>query len=86
MTPEGAKKSLEYYTSAAHIAGTDRDKETAEWTRDQFKALGIDNVYLDTYQVLLNLPVEPRESEVSIVSPASMAFTAKLSEVGGGQT
>lgn len=64
------------------LAGSIRDKETAEWTRDKLKSFGITDVYLDTYEVLINEPATGDDiSTLAILTPASMAYTAKLTEV-----
>ena len=41
-----------------HIAGSARDLELAEWTRDQFRSYGLDEVQITTHEVLLPWPEE----------------------------
>ena len=68
---------LKHYTSVAHLAGTDNDKDQAEWTRDQFQSFGID-AKIETYYPLLNYPVSSRFGIVS--GPKKHRYEAKLVE------
>ena len=61
-------------------AGSDRDKATAEYTRDKFLEFGLPQADIEEFQVLLNEP-EADGAVVEILSPASAAFTAGLKEV-----
>ncbi|KAG0177169.1 hypothetical protein DFQ28_007695 [Apophysomyces sp. BC1034] len=65
------------YASQSHIAGTDRDKELAEWTRDKFIEFGVTDTKIETYWPWLNYPKSRR---VAIVSPPDLAFEASLKE------
>jgi N-acetylated-alpha-linked acidic dipeptidase len=60
-----------------HMAGTPRDRELAEWTRDQFKQYGLEDVEITTHEVLLPWP---EEVSVELTGPrqwkASMRETA----------
>jgi N-acetylated-alpha-linked acidic dipeptidase len=58
-----------------HMAGTPRDLELAEWTRDQFKAYGLEDVRISTHEVLLPWP-----EEVSVELPAPRAWRAAMRE------
>ncbi|RCI03858.1 hypothetical protein CU098_001313, partial [Rhizopus stolonifer] len=55
---------LQNYTSQAHLAGTQNDKDQAEWTRDQFTRFGL-NATIDTYWPLLNYPISHRFALIS---------------------
>jgi len=47
-----------FLTSEPHMAGTPRDRALAEWTRDQWRAAGFDNVEIVEHDVLLPYPGE----------------------------
>ena len=49
-----------------HIAGSPRDRELAEWTRDQFASYGLEDVQITTHEVLLPWPLE---TSVEMVAP-----------------
>lgn len=76
---------LKKYTSVAHLAGTENDKQQAEWTRDQFESFGLD-AKIDTYWPLLNYPIAHRFAIVS--GPKKFRYEAKLTEdpVGEDET
>ncbi|KAF7730408.1 hypothetical protein EC973_002214 [Apophysomyces ossiformis] len=65
------------YASQSHLAGSERDKELAEWTRDKFIEFGITDTKIETYWPMLNLPISRR---LAIVSPPELAFEASLKE------
>lgn len=43
-------------TSVPHLAGTAQDKEQAEMLRVKFLEFGLDQAFLDSYNVLLSYP------------------------------
>jgi hypothetical protein len=45
-------------TDKPHMAGTARDRELAEWTRDRFQNAGLEEVAITTHDVLLPWPLE----------------------------
>ena len=45
-------------TEQPHMAGTARDRELAEWTRDRFQNFGLEEVAITTHDVLLPWPLE----------------------------
>lgn len=49
-----------------HVAGSERDRELAEWTRAQFADYGLDDVQVTTHEVLLPWP-----EEVTVEMPAT---------------
>ena len=53
-------------TEQPHLAGSARDRQLAEYVRDEFTRSGLDDVEITTHQVLLPWPVE---TSVEIVSP-----------------
>jgi N-acetylated-alpha-linked acidic dipeptidase len=55
------------FTAKPHMAGTDRDRELMERTRDRFVAFGLEEVQVTTHDVLLPWP---EEVLVEMVSPA----------------
>ncbi|KAJ3190629.1 hypothetical protein HK101_008521 [Irineochytrium annulatum] len=64
-----------YYTSKAHVAGTEADREQAEWTRERWQSFGFDDVSLAEYEVPLNLP---GERSLTLIEPTR--FEASLTE------
>jgi N-acetylated-alpha-linked acidic dipeptidase len=58
-----------------HMAGTPRDRETAEWTRDRFQQYGLEDVQITTHEVLLPWP-----EEVSVELTAPRAWRAAMRE------
>ena len=55
-----------YLADKPHLAGSPRDRELAEWTRDQFTAYGLEDVEITTHEVLLPWP---EEITVEMVAP-----------------
>ena len=58
-----------------HVAGTARDRELAEWTRDQFLSYGLEQVEIVTHEVLLPYPIE-----VSVEMTAPVQWRASMRE------
>jgi N-acetylated-alpha-linked acidic dipeptidase len=52
------RESHQFLTRTPHVAGSARDRELAEWTRDRFRDFGFDDVNLVTHDVLLPWPIE----------------------------
>ena len=56
-----ADRAREYHrflTEQPHLAGSDRNRELAEWMRDRWKEYGLDEVEIVEHDVLLPWPVE----------------------------
>eukprot|EP00658_Telonema_sp_P-2_P064663 TRINITY_DN5380_c0_g1_i6.p1 TRINITY_DN5380_c0_g1~~TRINITY_DN5380_c0_g1_i6.p1 ORF type:complete len:316 (-),score=80.41 TRINITY_DN5380_c0_g1_i6:168-1115(-) len=64
---ERLRANLEYYAAMPHVAGSPRDKETAEWTRDQLVEYGID-ARIREYRVLLTAPLR---NSLRVVAPSN---------------
>jgi N-acetylated-alpha-linked acidic dipeptidase len=64
-----------YLAEKPHVAGSPRDRELAEWTRDRFKEYGLDDVQITTHEVMLPLP---EETSVEMVQPR--AWQASMRE------
>ncbi len=64
-----------FLTDKPHIAGSDRDRELAEWTRDRFQAFGLEDVNITTHEVLLPWP-----EEVTIEMTAPKSWRASMRE------
>src|SRR5687767_8552111 len=47
-----------YLADKPHIAGSERDRELAEWTRARFAEYGLEQVEIVTHEVLLPWPEE----------------------------
>jgi N-acetylated-alpha-linked acidic dipeptidase len=65
----------QFLTAEPHIAGSLRDRELAEWTRDQWVAAGLDSVEIVEHHALLPYP---RQASVEMLSP--YAWHAALRE------
>jgi len=64
-----------YLADQPHMAGTPRDRELAEWTRDQFQQYGLEDVQITTHEVLLPWP-----EEISVEMTAPKAWRAAMRE------
>ena len=64
-----------FLTAKPHLAGSDRDRELAEWTRDRFRDFGLDEVAITTHEVLLPWP-----EEVTVELTAPKAWRASMRE------
>jgi len=69
-----ARTNLEAYTSVDHVAGTEGDYETAVYTAEKFKELGIDAEIIP-FRVGLNYPIDR-----SLVMTAPTTYTPGLTE------
>jgi N-acetylated-alpha-linked acidic dipeptidase len=58
-----------------HLAGSERDRELAEWTRARFDSYGLEEVTITTHEVLLPWP-----EEVSVEMTAPRAWRASMRE------
>jgi N-acetylated-alpha-linked acidic dipeptidase len=58
-----------------HMAGTPRDFALAEWTRDEFKRFGLEDVEITTHEVMLSWP-----EEVTVELTAPRAWRATMRE------
>ena len=47
-----------YLAARPHLAGSERDRELAEWTRKEFESYGLEEVQITTHEVLLPWPLE----------------------------
>jgi N-acetylated-alpha-linked acidic dipeptidase len=65
-----------YLADQPHMAGTRRDRELAEWTRDEFLRYGLEDVEITTHEVLLPWP-----EEVSVELTAPRAWRAAMREM-----
>lgn len=69
------KSAHQFLTDKPHVAGSPRDRELAEWTRDKFKEYGLDDVEITTHEVLL-----PYAEEVSVEMTAPRMWRASMRE------
>ena len=72
---ERIRKAHLYLSDQPHMAGTPRDLELAEWTRDRFREYGLEDVVITTHEVLLPWP-----EEVSVELVAPRAWRASMRE------
>jgi N-acetylated-alpha-linked acidic dipeptidase len=62
------RDSHHFFSSVPHLAGSPRDRELADYIRDQFSAFGFEMVTASTHEVLLPWP---EETTVEMVAPRS---------------
>lgn len=67
--------ALRVLADQPHVAGSPRDRELAEWTRDRFVEYGLDDVEIATHEVLLPWP-----EEVSVEMTAPRRWQASMRE------
>jgi N-acetylated-alpha-linked acidic dipeptidase len=77
LSVDTVARHFRFLTEEPHPAGSARNLELAEYTRDRFIEYGLEDVELVRYDVLLPLP---KTVEVEMVAPTS--FTASLREDG----
>ncbi|KAI8336279.1 hypothetical protein BC941DRAFT_461727 [Chlamydoabsidia padenii] len=66
------------YASESHLAGSEKDRRLAEWTRDMFIQFGIINTSIETYYPLLNYP---KSRYLSLMDEKNLTlFEASLKE------
>ena len=68
-------------TDKPHMAGTARDRELAEWTRDRFQNFGLEEVAITTHDVLLPWPLEVN---VEMTAPRRWRASMREEPVSGG--
>ncbi|CDH55908.1 n-acetylated-alpha-linked acidic dipeptidase [Lichtheimia corymbifera JMRC:FSU:9682] len=66
------------YASKVHLAGSDTDRQQAEWTRDKWIEMGVFNTTIETYYPLLTQPKEQRFALVT--GPEDLRFEATMHE------
>ncbi len=64
-----------FLTRDPHVAGSPRDRELAEWVRDEWRRYGFDEVEIVEHEVLLPYP-----EEVTVALTAPIAQTLSLKE------
>lgn len=74
-SPDRIDKALRYLADRPHLAGSPRDRELAEWTRDEFTSFGLEDVEITTHEVLLPWP-----DDVSVELTAPVAWRASMRE------
>ena len=72
---ERIRKAHLYLADQSHLAGTPRDLELAEWTRDRFMEYGLEDVAITTHEVLLPWP-----EEITVELTAPRAWRASMRE------
>jgi N-acetylated-alpha-linked acidic dipeptidase len=75
VSAERLRTAHKHLAAKPHLAGSPRDRELAEWTRDQFTSYGLEQVAITTHEVLLPYPVE-----VSVEMTAPVAWRASMRE------
>ena len=73
------QENLRHVTEWDHIAGTQGNYYLAKWIEAEMKEAGLDETYVEKFEVYLNYPKKDGRS-VSIVSPEAEAWTAVLEE------
>src|SRR4249919_1042101 len=74
------RESNRFFSSAPHIAGSPRDRELADYIRDQFTAFGFETVTMSTYDVLLPWPIE---TSVEMVAPRAWRASMRETPIAG---
>ena len=74
-SPVRIREAHAFLTDKPHMAGTPRDRELAEWTRDRFASFGLEEVQITTHEVLLPWPLE-----VSVEMTAPRSWRASMRE------
>ena len=69
-----------YLADKPHLAGSPRDRELADWTRDQFTAYGLEDVEITTHEVLLPWP---EETTVEMVAPRPWRAAMREDPIAG---
>ena len=64
-----------FLTDEPHPAGSERDRQLADWTRDRFRACGLEDVTTTTHEALL-----PRPLETSVEMTAPITWRASMRE------
>lgn len=64
-----------FLTAEPHVAGSARDRQLAEWTRDRFRSFGLEDVQVIEHEVLLPYPLE-----VSVEMTAPRAWRSSQRE------
>lgn len=59
-SPTRIRDAHRFLADEPHMAGSERDRELAEWTRAQFAAYGLEDVAITTHDVLLPWPEDVR--------------------------
>jgi N-acetylated-alpha-linked acidic dipeptidase len=72
---ERIRDAHRFLTAEPHMAGTTRDRELAEWTRDRFVEYGLEHVEIITHEVLLPWP-----EEVTVEMTAPRTWRASMRE------
>ena len=70
----------EFLTREPHVAGSPRDRELAEWVREQWLGWGVDEVEIVEHEVLLPYP---NEVSVSMTAPKTTALSLKEDPIEG---
>jgi N-acetylated-alpha-linked acidic dipeptidase len=63
------------YAAKPHMAGTPRDRELAEWTRDRWREYGLEDVEITEHEVLLPYP-----EDVTVEMTAPKPWRASMKE------
>ena len=74
ISPRRLAADHQFLTAAPHVAGSPRDRQLAEWTRDQWIAAGLDSVEIVEHRVVLPYP---RDASVEMVSPRGWSATLR---------
>jgi len=69
-----------FLTDKPHVAGSARDRELAEWTRDRFRAFGLEEVDITTHEVLLPWP---EEVVVEMIAPRPWRASMREEPIAG---
>lgn len=81
VDPNSIREYLHELTRRPHLAGSDRDRELAEWVGANFESSGLDRVQGDKYHVLLSRPNPDRPNKIRLVDgDGRVMFTSQHRE------
>ncbi len=69
VSPEKIDEYLRYFTAEPHVAASPRNDELARYVQEKWREFGLEDVTLESYEVLLSYP---RSIEVELVKPQNL--------------
>ena len=79
-SPDRIRDAHLHLSAKPHVAGSERDRELAEWTRDRFREYGLDDVQITTHEVMLPLP---EETSVEMLQPQAWRASMREEPIAG---
>lgn len=82
VSPDSIREFHRVLAAEPHVAGSPRDRELAEWTRDRFRDFGLEDVQIEEHEVLLPYP---EEVSVEMVAPRPWKASMREEPVAGDE-